>query len=321
MTSADPRATAPRVMSLRYRGTCDGCGAPLEARTRAWYDSARRKVRCTTCGPAVRTDGPETAAETPSPDMAPAWPSAPPPPPSAGHAGSSALRRYERLSERHLRRAEAEVARDAAWRQKVKTDHPVLGRVASAMTPKPTISPEPQHVTAWRTGSHGEARVGTVLDQWAAGTGAVVLHDRKVPSSKANIDHLVVAPSGVWVVDAKEYTGAVTQVDVGGWSRTELRLKVAGRDRTKLLEGLAWQMGRVREVLAHLPPGEAPPVRGALCFVGSEWPRLRPKPLVFGDMTVVWPLGLPEVLSTQRPPVGHPSGRLGHFLATAFPPA
>ena len=47
----------------------------------------------------------------------------------------------------------------------------------------------------------------------------------------------------------------VTKVDVGGWFRTVLRLKVAGRDRTKLLDGLEWQMGRLNEVLERLGHG------------------------------------------------------------------
>lgn len=31
----------------------------------------------------------------------------------------------------------------------------------------------------------------------------VVLHDRRQPGSRGNIDHLVVGPSGIWVVDSK----------------------------------------------------------------------------------------------------------------------
>ena len=201
-------------MSLRYKGTCEACGAALEARTKAWYDSARRKVRCTVCGPAA--SDPATTATSPAEQQA--LLTALTPPPDAGHAGASALRKDEWLSARHREQNEVEVARDAAWRDQVKQAHPVLGRLASAVAPKRTIGPEPQSVTAWQKGSHGEVRVGGVLDGWAITVGAVVLHDRKIPGSRANIDHLVVARSGVWSVDAKEYTGSVTKVDVGGCS-------------------------------------------------------------------------------------------------------
>ena len=304
-------------MSLRYKGTCEACGAALEARTKAWYDPDRRRARCSVCGQAAGGPAPTGT----SPVQQQALPSTPPPPPGAGHSGASALRKYERLSERHHERAKAEVAPDAAWRDQVERGHPVLGRLASALTPKPTIGPGPQNVTAWKTGSHGEVRVGGVLDDWAATLGAIVLHDRKVPGSRANIDHLVIAPSGIWVVDAKEYKGAVAKVDVGGWSRADFRLKVAGRYRTKLLDGLEWQMGRISEVLERLAPVPAVPVRGALCFVGSEWPLSRPRPLVFGTVAVVWPAGLPEVLSTLRPPTAIALAETATLLARAFPPA
>jgi len=54
----------------------------------------------------------------------------------------------------------------------------------------------------------------------------VVLHDLAVPGSRANIDHLVIGPTGLWVVDSKSYRSRVrarrgqlwagsTQVDLG----------------------------------------------------------------------------------------------------------
>jgi hypothetical protein len=95
---------------------------------------------------------------------------------------------------------DAAVAADAAWREKAKEDHPVLGRIASAFTPRPDAS-VPQNVRAWEIGSDGEQKVGRRLDTWAAQRpGRFALHDRRVRGSKANIDDLVVGASGVWVV-------------------------------------------------------------------------------------------------------------------------
>jgi len=37
--------------------------------------------------------------------------------------------------------------------------------------------------------------------------GWVVLHDLAVPRSQANIDHLVIGPGGVFVIDSKQYRG------------------------------------------------------------------------------------------------------------------
>jgi hypothetical protein len=84
MAAAEPPPPGPRLMPLRYKGTCEACGAALEARTKAWYDPARRTVRCTACGPAG--GGPAPTATSPVQQQA--LSTAPPPPPDAGHAGA-----------------------------------------------------------------------------------------------------------------------------------------------------------------------------------------------------------------------------------------
>jgi Nuclease-related domain len=64
-----------------------------------------------------------------------------------------------------------------------------------------------------------------------------VLHDRRIPGSRANIDHIVVAPCGVFVIDAKNYKGRVEKRDRGGFFSTDCRLYVGGRDKTPLVAG------------------------------------------------------------------------------------
>jgi Nuclease-related domain len=67
------------------------------------------------------------------------------------------------------------------------------------------FQPSPDAV-AWRHGAAGERRTARLL----AGLerqGWVVLHDLAVPGSRANIDHLVVGPGGVFVIDSKQYRG------------------------------------------------------------------------------------------------------------------
>jgi len=63
-----------------------------------------------------------------------------------------------------------------------------------------------------------------------------VLHDRRIPGTRANIDHIAIAPSGLWAIDAKHYKGRVEHVDKGGWFLTDWRLLVGGRDKTGLVE-------------------------------------------------------------------------------------
>ena len=70
-----------------------------------------------------------------------------------------------------------------------------------------------------------------------------------VPGSRANIDHLVVAASGIWIIDAKSYNGKVEQRDVRKWLQTDNRLYVNGRDQSKLVSGLARQINAVLEAI------------------------------------------------------------------------
>ena len=59
---------------------------------------------------------------------------------------------------------------------------------------------------AWRRGAAGERHTARLL----AGLerhGWTVLHDLAVPGSRANIDHLVVGPGGMFVIDSKHYRG------------------------------------------------------------------------------------------------------------------
>jgi hypothetical protein len=67
---------------------------------------------------------------------------------------------------------------------------------------------------AWRRGAAGErcsARLLAALERhgWA------VLHDLALPGSAANIDHLVIGPGGVFVIDSKQYRGRL-QLDPSG---------------------------------------------------------------------------------------------------------
>jgi hypothetical protein len=65
--------------------------------------------------------------------------------------------------------------------------------------------PSPDAV-AWRRGAAGERRTARLLDLLER-HGWAVLHDLAVPGSRANIDHLVIGPGGVFVVDSKQYRG------------------------------------------------------------------------------------------------------------------
>jgi hypothetical protein len=65
--------------------------------------------------------------------------------------------------------------------------------------------PSPKAV-AWRRGAAGERRTARLLGPLEH-HGWVVLHDLAVPGSRANLDHLVIGPGGIFVIDSKQYRG------------------------------------------------------------------------------------------------------------------
>jgi hypothetical protein len=60
---------------------------------------------------------------------------------------------------------------------------------------------------AWAKGAAGERR--TASDLARLPTAFVVLHDLRMPGSRANIDHLVIGPTGVFTVETKSYAKGV----------------------------------------------------------------------------------------------------------------
>jgi Nuclease-related domain len=67
-----------------------------------------------------------------------------------------------------------------------------------------------EQARTWRRGAHGEQQTARLLDRLTR-DGYVVLHDLAMPGSPANVDHLVIGPSGVFVIDSKQWTGQVHQ--------------------------------------------------------------------------------------------------------------
>jgi hypothetical protein len=94
---------------------------------------------------------------------------------------------------------------------------------------------------------------------------------RRGRSMASPIDHLVVTPSGVWVVDAKTHYGPL-EVRRSGGILTPLveQLFINNRERTGLVEALAQQVSTVETMLAAQYPEL--PVRGVLCFLGTGLP-------------------------------------------------
>jgi hypothetical protein len=215
-----------------------------------------------------------------------------------GVAGGSAAHEFQR--------------RHDARRERVTTAHPRIGRFLLA------VFDDPQSTRAWSVGADGENALGGML-QRMAGPALRVLHDRRIPRTTANIDHLAICSSGVWVVDAKRYVNSRPELRVEGGiirPRTELLL-VGGRDRTKLVEGMHKQLTLVRTALADQPDV---PVRGVLCFVDGDWPVIGGD-FTVRDVAVVWPKKLAKLLVQPGPLDPDRIAELQWQLHEAFPRA
>jgi hypothetical protein len=62
----------------------------------------------------------------------------------------------------------------------------------------------------WQRGARGERHTARLLDRLTR-DGYVIFHDLAVPDSPANVDHLVIGPTGVFVIDSKQWSGSVHQ--------------------------------------------------------------------------------------------------------------
>lgn len=279
---------AAKTIRLRYPATCALCGIALPPSTRASWDSGARTATCLDCAAGTHSDF------TPAPAPAAPIPEPQPHPLAIGNAGASAQQQHDTLQQRR----EANI--DRRW-----------GRLAGVVR---FLSDDPQSMKAWAKGSEGERRLAESLTK-RVGDRAVLLHDRKVPKTRGNIDHLAIAASGVWVIDAKKYTGLVERRDKGGWFKTDHHLYVGRRDRTKLADGLAWQIAAVGAALGDTDI----PITPALCFIDAEW-RLFAKPFQLNGVWVTWGKTLADMIaapgSLNQTDVMRVAGR----LATALPP-
>jgi hypothetical protein len=91
-----------------------------------------------------------------------------------------------------------------------------------------------------------------------------------MPRGRGNIDHLAVAPTGVFVIDAKAIKG---KVRVSQPLFGQPKLIVAGRNRTKLVDGLDSQVDALRRALVAAGRDEVP-VYGVFCFTKTDLPLL-----------------------------------------------
>lgn len=249
-----PDPAAPRQLKLRFPGTCKVCGTEIAKGTEALHFKEEKKVACLTCVEQPRTgsipppgavEPPKVVTSSPAPAPAPA----PTPEPILEQAlpGTSAKREHSRRQSKR----EAELV--DRWGSR-------LGKALAWW------EDDAQSTASWNKGAEGERKVGAYLEKKLDGKGCELLHDRRVPGSRANIDHIAIGPRGVLVIDAKNIKGKVRATSTGIGSRKRTYLTVDGRDRNKLIAGMNKQIEVVRAVLAAAELLYEVDVSGCLCW-------------------------------------------------------
>jgi hypothetical protein len=155
-------AMPERILRLRYPATCSACGSSLTKGTHASWNREAKTATCMSC--LTQTPDAEAVSDAPGLEVVEI---------NRGRAGGSAAREWRT---RHDRREQA-----------MRSRYGKLGGLVLALTE------DPHSTAAWAYGANGERALGKLLDPLRE-EGIGVLHDRRIPGSRTNIDHIVVAP-------------------------------------------------------------------------------------------------------------------------------
>ena len=272
------RSVGGRKLKLRREDACTCCGADLTAGTHAWWDKDTRTVTCTGRWGGV----------TSSPAPAPARP-------ELGQPGASLLREHGRRRRRRENRT-----REA---------YPHVGGLLLA------LGGGPQHESAFEQGALAERAVADSLATHTNSDRVITLHNRRMPGGRGDIDHIAVAPTGVWVIDAKDWKG---NVEINSPLFGTPRVFIRGRDCTRLIDGLERQIAAVRAALDRDGDHHIP-LQGTLCFTKADLRFLRTQ--TFRGHLLLHRKALAKRLNAEGPLSPATVERVARKLATALPPA
>lgn len=250
-----------KQMPLLFTGACRECSVELAAKTVAFYDNVQKTVVCERC---------HGRAEA---DEASAHPLGAPTSLRASHAAE--------IFAPPVAGTAVPVAGVPAGRSETKR-----GRSSDAKRRGgPSVS-----------GDHRLA-LGSLLEQ-AFSEPIVVLHARQAPGTRGVIDHIVLAPSGLWLIDASD-RGKAEQRQVGTRRTPEFRLYVNGADQNERVAGFAWQVNAIRAVLDPIHLGESP-IHPVVVPVADDQGRFA-KPFDIDGVRVMWGKHLTEAIARSSP--------------------
>ena len=134
------------------------------------------------------------------------------------------------------------------------------------------------------------------FDHYLRDSRALVLHHRRISGARSEINHLIVGPAGITVVDSRRYRAPGV--------RLESRAGRAVRARSDLAKPVLAQVEEVRELLAGTPYAGVP-IDAALARGKVEGPRVlqglnTPRVIVSGVRTIAVEASRDGELPPQR---------------------
>ncbi|MFG1943346.1 nuclease-related domain-containing protein [Nonomuraea sp. NPDC048826] len=145
-----------------------------------------------------------------------------------------------------------------------------LGLIAAALTCLTILVRRRRTHTpaaAWRKGAAGERATARRLRTLEL-AGYTVLHDLAIPRSNANIDHLVIGSTGVFVIDSKKWHRRTTLRAASG------TLWIGRQPIDKVVRPVLFEARRAGEVLSQAT-GRRVDVTSIIAVHGSRLPRFR----------------------------------------------
>jgi hypothetical protein len=172
----------------------------------------------------------------------------------------------------------------------------------------------------WGKGSAGESKLAAYVTK-ELGDAVIPLHDRLIPGTRGNIDHIFIASTGIWVVDAKSYKGKLEKRETGSLFRRTNQVYVGGRNQSKLANGVSKQVTAVIAALKTDPSLAGTEVHAALCFLDSEWGLLESPFQIGGNVWVLYRRALKKRLKKQGALSRETMERIARRLDLSLPPA
>ena len=200
-------------------------------------------------------------------------------------------------------RARRERPRDASSSDGAPSVNNGSGQASQARRVIHALTDDPQSTSAWDTGALGEERLGIgSTSSLPTSSGSCTTGGSQ--ARRANIDHLAVTPTGVYVIDAKKYRGRPHLKVEGGHPATASR-EAPGRYPATAPTWSTASSSR-STIVRHQLDDSTCPVHGVLCFVEADWPLIGGAFTTRGVQALVAQEALPQA------PIGWPSRHRDH---------